>query len=886
MRPVAKTLSNESELLLVFPSMTVALSNHETLFSFEFLVEYVLLDTGCKLLRSWKPAVGLRLLDFPTLVIYQSDQSHVRGSESYKSQTNGLLSKTEEARSHKVIFQKGKSCLFKINLNFLQKHLTNTPLYAMVMDAGNETPKLIGSSLISLARLVNQIKSDVDAHGIGTPSAYGERGTHDLCNLMGMKIGLISIACKLVSLGGSLIPHIPENRIHSVGTTLSQGSNGTEHVTSMTTEVVSIKSSGTNGVKPLEQEDSCHVIFQKVKFEGQPTDVVVSEAEQKSVASASTQTEQTKNQIKKIELARIEFENEPSPTLFCPPPMFYYSSYNRQEGNEDKEAKTTTAGMDSLRVADPGTDEELSDSEIPLSKEQRAPATPEHPQGSQIAPQPLAPSHLGDAIQQLPLLNALLVELSLLNGQTQQQHLSIHPSLAWIYTSAQVPSDPVAVAKPASQTLKNDTSPHQKAQQSSPRWGHSERHVKSLISVSPSSKPKRTRANKNSSHPEKTKPKRMLTYGLTHTYRLRLQRLSTDLPKPRECMEHVNTKPSKPAKQKNKSLRSSSSILKRSHKLDDNIDTLISSIDVDRTQQSSPPKSKERPNMCHLSSGSGDVLNHKAKTSVKDTSKRKPVHFKQDRELHIKIPSVLSQHGHSNLENRENNSVFSSTNEDEGDQGGSRWSSPPLKFSDSSSESMDQVDYQDDFTSLDPTDGYSPDLLSSPESRMTRVPSDPSSLNDESVRNPGLPVPVKAATSPKRSLKGTHLIRQSLRTSGLSLSSDGDDLRSGYTPSAHFRHSQVRSGSPEGELRGRASVSRNPTRSRSERSDPSDDVTSYRGYSEDSFAHHSDSDPEARSLLDPIEAEEENDQLGTLGLSKKYQHITDLMINKLPGYTL
>lgn len=866
--------------------MTAALSKHETLFSFEFLVEYVRLDTGCKLLRSWKPAVGLRLLDFPTLVIYQSDQSH--GSACDKSQTNGVLFETEEDRSHEVIFQKGKSCLFKINLDFLQKHLTNTPLYAMVMDVGHETPKLIGSSLISLARLVNQIKSDVDAHGISAPSAYGERRKYDLCNLMGIKIGLISIACKLVSLGGSLIPHIPENRIHSVGTALTQGSKGTEHVTNLTSEDDSSKTTGKTGVKPIKQEDSCHVICQRVKFDGQPTDVVVSEAEQKCVASTSTQTEQTKPRIKKIEMARIDFENEPNPTLFCPPPMLYYSSCNRQE-DKDKKAENTTAGMDSFRVADPGTDEELSDSEKPLPKEQRTPTTPEHPPGSQIAPQPLSPSHLGDGIRQLPLLNALLVELSLLNGQTQQQPLSIHPSLAWIYTSAQGPSDPVADStKPTSQTLKNDTSPQQKPQQSSStRWGHSERHVKSLISVSPSSKPRRSRANKHSPHLEKTKPKRMLTYGLTHTYRLRLQSLSTDLPKPRECMQHVNTKPSTPAKQKNKSLRSSSSTLKRSLKLDDNIDALIGSIDVDHTHQRSPPKSKERPNVCHLPSRSGDHLNHTAKTSVKHASKSKPVHFKQDKDLHIRIPSVLSQHsGHSNLENRENNSVFSSTNEDEGGQGASRWSSPPSKFSDSSSESMDQVEYQDDFTSLDPTEGYSPDPLSSPESRMTRVPSDPSSLNEESVRNPGLPVPVKAATSPKRSLKGTHVIRQSLRTSGLSVSSDGDDLRSGYTPSAPSRQGQVRSGSPEAELRGRASVSRNPTRSRSERSDPTDDVTSYRGYSEDSFARHSDSDPESLSLLDTIEAEEENDQLGTLGLSKKYQHITDLMINKLPGYTL
>ncbi|XP_062375986.1 microtubule-associated protein 10 [Sardina pilchardus] len=757
----------------------------------------------------------------------------------------------------------------------------------MVMDVGQETPKLIGSSLISLTRLVNQIKSDVEEHGIGTPSAYGERRTHDLCNLMGMKIGLISVACKLVSLGGSLIPHISENKIHSVGTTMSQESNGTEMV-NMATNAVCCKTTEGTGVKPIDQEGFCHVVRQRVKIDGHPKDIVVSEAEETRVASTSTQTEQTKKRIKKIEIARIDYEDEPSPTLFCPPPMFYSAA---EKSQEEKEFKTSSAGMDSLRVADLDTDEELSDSEMPPSNEQSGPAIVEHPTGSQIPPQPLAPSHLGDAIRQLPLLNALLVELSLLNGQNQQQQqpLSVHPSIAWIYTSAQGPTDPTAhSAKPAVQMLKNNASPQQKAQLlSSLRRGHSER-CKSLISVSPSSKQKRTKANKHSPHPEKTKPKRKLTYGLTHTYRLRLQRLSADLPKPRECMEHANSKQSKPANQKNKNLSSSSSMLKRSLNFEDNTDTLISTVDMDRTQDSTPPKSLDKPNICRLSSESGDIPNHKAASILKHTLKEKPAHFKQDKELRIRIPSALSQHsGCSDLEHRANDPGFSSSSEDDGGQGESRWSRPPSKCSDSCSES--QVDYQDDFTSLDPTDGYSPDLLSSPEPRMTRAPSDLSSLNDESVRNPGLPVPVKAATSPKRSLKGTHLIRQSMRASGLSVSSDADDLRSGYTPSAHSRHSQVsqaRSESQDSEMGGRASVPRHPIRPWSERSDPTDDVTQYRGYSEDSFAHHSDSDPESLSLLDPIEAEEENDQLGTLGLTQKYQHISDLMVNKLPGYTL
>ncbi|KAL2082858.1 hypothetical protein ACEWY4_020631 [Coilia grayii] len=864
--------------------MTVPSHKHESLFSFEFLVEYVSLETG--LFRSWEPAVGVRLLDFPTLVIYQSDiDAHADGT---------LLTSTTDVKSNEAIFQKGKSCLFKMNLGFLQKHLSYTPLYAMVMDVGQDTPKLIGSSLISLARLVDQIKADVEAYGIGTPSACGERGVHDLCNLMGRKIGQISIACKLVSLGGSLIPHIPENRIHSVGIMLSQETKGTE-----TAEAVG----ETTGVMALQQEGSCHahVICQNVKLEGQPTEVVVSEAEQTPVAAVSTQTEPTQKRIKKIEIARIKYEEEPDPALFCPPPMFY--SALRQKDNDEKNIEITIAGTDSLTLADLDAINDSSDSEILPLQEQRGRATAEHSAGSQIPPLPPGPSSLGsaDTIRQLPLLNALLVELSVLNGQSQQQQqpLSIHPNLAWLYTSAQGPTHPaIDSTNPASETQRSDTSPQQQALQSSyPRQGRSERCAKSLTSNSTSIVQRKAKASRHSPHPEKAK--RKLTYGLTHTYRLRLQRLSADLPKPRECMELIHSKQPKPTKHKNKNLCSNSSILKRSLHLDENIKTLVHSINVDGTLELSPPKPADKLNTSLLSSASGNLSSHIAASVPRLTPKEKPVHFEQDKELHIRIPSALSQqsdlekphrHTSSLSEHKPDDPGVTSGGEEEGEQGDDGWSAPSSELSGPSSGSVDHVDYQDDFTSLDPSDGYSPDPLSSPEPRMSRAHSDPSSLHDDSVRKAALPTPVKAVASPKRSLKGTHLIRQSTQASGLSVSSDGDEVRSGYTPSALSRHSQMRSspGSQGSELGGLGSVLRNATRrGKSERRDCAGDVTQSRGYSEDSFARHNGSDPESPSVLDLNDtAEEEHDELGTLGLTKKYQHISDLMAKRLPGYTL
>ncbi|XP_063047663.1 microtubule-associated protein 10 [Engraulis encrasicolus] len=914
--------------------MTDPSHKHETLFSFEFLVEYVRLETGS--LRSWTPAVGVRLLDFPTLVTYQSD---------IQQQTDGKWTRTDVDNYNEAYFQKGKSCLFKINFVFLHKHLSCTPLYAMVMDVGHDTPKLIGSSLISLARLVDQIQADVEAYGISTPSSRGERGVHDLCNLMGKKIGQISIACKLVSLGGSLIPHIPECGIHSVGTTLAHETEMTE-----TVEIPAEAVRESAGVMPLEVESSSpvpaptptpvHIICQTVQLEGQTKDLVVSEAVHIPVASASTQTEptQTQKRIRKLQIAEMKYEEETyqEPTLFCPPPMFYSASMQKEDDGE-KNIERPNTGTDCLTLADLNTHNESLDSELSPTQEQREGGTIENSTtGSRIPPQPPGQFNLGngDAIRQLPLLNALLVELSLLNGQSQQQQpLPIHPSLAWIYASPAGPARPPVTDSITSERQTNYTSPPRKARQSSsPRHGCSEQCAKSLAPNSQSRSQRKAKTHKHSQpNPEKTK--RKLKYGLTHTYRLRLQRLSSDLPKPRECRQLIHSQETKLDKHKNRVFHSTSStsMLNTSLHLDDNIETLVCGINVDSSQESSQPKSANRLNMSFLSSGNGSISGHKATSTPRLTVKKNPVHFVQDKDLAIRIPSALSQHSGSETSHHRHtpspnlsehtpkaHSVITSNiekekkeeEEEESNQGDERWSSPASCLSGSGSgseEECEEVDYLDDFTSLDPSDGYSPDPLGSPEPRMTRVHSDSSSLDDDdSVRKASssaapapapLPTPVKAATSPKRSLKGTHLIRQSTRGSGVvgSVSSDWDEVRSAYTPSALSRHSLVRSshGSQGSELLVASMLRSATTRGTTgEKRDPGandddyDHVTQSRGYSEDSFVHHMDPDPEpeSSSLMDLND--EEHDELGTLGLTKKYQHISDLMAKKLPGYTL
>jgi len=276
-------------------------STLESLFSLELVIDYVRVDGSRGNILDL--AVAVRLLDFPTLLIYQSDQQEDFSSKSGYADlcaSPEALSQPDDGDNLKYSFHKGKSCLFKMNLHSLHAHLLNTPLYAMVLDVKDEIPKLIGSSLISLAKVMDRIKLDVDKHGISTPSAHGERLFNPICNLMGNSIGAISLAYKIVSLGANLIPHIPDNRVHEVGLTHGKG----EELKSVPVY---------SGKNEMSENNPGNVLTQ----DGWSADVVISEDKH----PAFTQTEQS-----------VSWSEEAQEhTAFCPPPLFYSSGLKSQQ---------------------------------------------------------------------------------------------------------------------------------------------------------------------------------------------------------------------------------------------------------------------------------------------------------------------------------------------------------------------------------------------------------------------------------------------------------------------------------------------------------------------------------------------------------------------------
>lgn len=806
--------------------------NDETLFSIELMVESVRIDKEGKV--SNELAVGVRLLDFPTLLIYQPQQS------------SGGVGQRGECQRREYVFNRGKSCFFKMNLNSLHNQLANSPLYTMVLDVKEDIPKLVGTSLISLAKVMDMIRLDVTEHGASAPSSHGERGLVGVCDLKGEKIGSISLSYKLQSLGASLLPHITDTRGDE-----STSSNGKNK------ESVREKNKSTDLLN-LDCICSPSLVIPNTKSD---ENNLINEDKQHSHVCTVMQTPKAQ-----IPETGDSFEEDIS--IFCPPQLFYSNSSEEKNREGPGDCKLLHGDSQAVTFEDIYTEEEeLSQHKIEDINSQIMHQSVGHDvKTSKDQQKGGTPNVLGEALRQLPLLNALLVELAQLNDQNPQQPLSIHPNLAWIYR-------PISTAPPDESANK---SPQKTRQWASPPIKNlpKPRSCSTPVVRTAFVKDKKEEAlfeSKNSSKSQRKK----LVYGTTKTFNLRLRQVSPLRMKHRECVELIkNQTQSSMAKGKtrlsNKPKKCSKGkpALKQSNSLNDNIETMIQSITVNSAlQETIMLKQKD------LHESVGGEAGHSPEISDKTSLSERDLKVICLPGMDVDSDSDKSEdHGRSKQSqsepDRHRDKIESS--------GSSRHSSPKSFISNSSGGGNKQADYADDFDSLEPSDAYSPDPASSYGSSRAKTPRSPlrSDLCNSESDSEGfqgravvLPVPIKAPSSPQRALRGTHVIRPRTHTSALSFSSDdGDRGRSASSLTiCSGKNSRVeRSSGADSFLssRGQNSVS-------TKNSDP------VRGFSADSV-----------SSFEPQEAEEQGDELGTLDFRKEYQHISKLVVNKLPGYTM
>lgn len=284
----------------------------ETLFSLEVHVESVEeLRVSCKL-----PALCFRLLDFPTTIIH-----HVSPVDAEKMRQR-LRMEGKESLLHELKdrfgnfqFRKGKSCLFKASIDTLLIQLQTVPLYAMLMDLWPKKPTLVGSTLIPLKKAIDKIFADVYDKGVAVPAFFRDEGHFAVYNLMGSSIAKVKLGFRLLSLGGSLIPHIPTE---SLGFRVSEKVETSEKVEQAVKGALQ---------KVLPEIESGNLSEKELTSESENFDKNVTATQKPNIQHVEVQTNLHAKTIKSsgmLDRRRRDSEEDVVITnTFCPPPLYY-----------------------------------------------------------------------------------------------------------------------------------------------------------------------------------------------------------------------------------------------------------------------------------------------------------------------------------------------------------------------------------------------------------------------------------------------------------------------------------------------------------------------------------------------------------------------------------
>ncbi|XP_078255280.1 microtubule-associated protein 10 [Rhinoraja longicauda] len=924
----------------------------ETLFSLELLVEYAEVGPGTSEFGTLL-AVAFRLLDFPTLLVYQTEPERAENLRRSWERGHERESSGRPPGSTNTPFDKGKSCLFKMGLSTLHRQLTNTPLYVMLLDVSQRIPKLVGSCLISMAGAIENIRMDVEDRGLTMPSRQGKRGLYSLYNLMGVKIGHISAGYRLMSLGVGLLPHIAEKQV------LKTKMRDTD-ISHLPTELNVADQGGCGEVTDqctgptLPDSEKCpDLVHNDQTVQRSEVPVNISVFKEKRNPNKLTKETRVKQEMRQHDLELEPTADIKTDNVFCPPPLYYSQSKNEPK---EKLSEIWKSGEpeESFRLDEFDSDEsdelfdmsqKISNSRLPESCLE-ATATLK----TQVQKNPVN-LDAGNTIRQLPLLNALLLELSLLHHDQLPERipLSVHPQLAWLYSGLKndLPEfhKPNIMASPRPKSAKPDFKQEKEIQ----------KQRTSFRIFDKENNPKPGKAQKKSEHLQ-----RKLMYGLTNTLRLRLRQTNPEMLRLHEQQELSRRRRMEKLKEKTvrkrheaKSERDSSNLQKdqplSDGRCEENIETLIrSSIEPDSTHSSKVPSSgklSEKNNfeatleperattdaMCVQPPGS---LNYRMDVADLQIANDNNLYRK---DVRIRMPEVFNYDSDPSVNETGNVAVdflqtpnmklaFMSdpTPAEDIDAPISYTSCDEPKYSEDFT-SPEPVGNSEDFTSPEPvgnsedlTSKFADTLGSSTEAAAIRVKykyynseldssfskysSDNQGTAQSETEDESVPLPAPSKQSPIRTLKGINLVKS--RHQRMTLSSTTSDLSDGATSSTEGNE-LIKIPTPSNKEEFENQLKSNVQWS--SRSDINPASTEVPQHSNSRNGHISSEDSQSlgtsqvssyvpSSVSDILcsgfeintldtQADEMN-ELERSGIINKCRHISELVANKLPGYTL
>ncbi|XP_022379362.1 microtubule-associated protein 10 [Enhydra lutris kenyoni] len=463
--------------------------------------------------RDLCPAVAFRLLDFPTLLVYPPE---------------GPGAPAPEPRPGLVSFGRGKSCLFRLHPATLCRQLLRTPLYTLLLQLPpgrpTPTPQLLGACSISLAATAHKVL------GQAAPGcSHGHRGSFPLHNQVGERIGDIALGYRLTDLGSSLLGHL-ERPVASTGGGVERGEIGSQTPQEKQQPRSEPKTRHADsflvGLKiPKAQKGLEEGAFHSKTNSGDT--VSVKPGKTSSVCSNSSGVRSLSPPDQEVTELDIETNT------FCPPPLYY--THLTQEKMPPVQGTITIKPQVNVPEEPDGICLEENRATAPKhtdSLKRTNSGTHENP------PVPINPPHIQDAgardqttdhaqteqnrintIKQLPLLNALLVELSVLYNQPVASPTQIHPHLAWLYRTEDKKS-PESSAKCTCKSESKDKLP----------VGGNEKFMNLQYKKNQVENLKKGKHfEKNSGDSPRRVPRGKLLYGLTNTLKLRLKQTNPDM---------------------------------------------------------------------------------------------------------------------------------------------------------------------------------------------------------------------------------------------------------------------------------------------------------------------------------------------------------------------
>ncbi|NXL36052.1 MAP10 protein, partial [Glaucidium brasilianum] len=800
----------------------------EGLFALELLVEAVRMAAPGPALR---PAVALRLLDFPTLLLRPAaDTPPVRPGRACP-------------------FGRGKRCLFRWGRGSLCAALRRRPLRALLLALpaalAPGPPRLLGSCDVSLALAAAEVLQRP-----GEPASSGRRGRFLLRDAAGRPVGELDLGYRLTSLEAGEEPPPPSSASPRAATP---------------------PAASPESVGEEEEEDE--------ELEG---------------------------------------------NTFCPP-MLYYSREPAQP---------------CLRPPAAATGQREHVEAWKLQEKDEEGQSPPRPRGGPSLLHPTSAQQLHSTLGQLPLLRALLSELSVLAHSTPPA--AVHPNLAWLY---QAPGSGGVASRPPSPRRSSALRPAEvpvgpggSRVAASPQFKQGQQEATSPGSSRAGREPKKAvcQGEKGSERNCKTKenrpPRKKLLYGLTNTLRLRLQQTNPDKLIIHERREQYRKKQMEMLRErsllaKRKLLRnageqqvvsdghcSKGDSSKQNNQFDKTVKissqnsplteyiSVTGDMSPDLQKQTSVLKNNEtasRKHPCKVTTApllEETVLKsaHKEKYAIAQLpaafptdanakgSNEEAIHLIHHKTMEHDDASVASDHKPSSSRSVENNSEFI--------------------YSDDFVASPENTIYSEDFDSAECTGRDSEALDSSPEPLWlespkqgwsdTELESSRSRISKTSQRAESTSdlLPVLSASSPVQSWKRNHDLKNSKRTSGESV----DSLNLAQVEASLLDEEQEAQQNSMEENRGDQSIKQVSTlRSKQDSSDTdlnvgkgqtsagkSQSVTQVSSYLP---SHMLDLE---LSVLENSTSDKEDDFLGKLGVSNQYKDISELVISKLPGYTM